>query len=370
MMRAPIATSLSTKNNLLSNIFSKMRTVPCDCVAHVSAIDVRSAGNAGQTPLSIFGIWEPRSSRTFRSCPGRDAHGALVDLHLDPELSKRRDDRDQVVGLDVLDRDVSARDRSERGEAGHLDVLRPDSVVASVQLVDAVDVEHVRADPFDLRAERDEEAAQVLDVRLAGSVSDTGLALGEDGGHDRVLRPHDRRFVEVHALALQAVGLHLVRAVERDGDTELLERVDVRVEPAAADDVAAGRRDGDPSEARKQRPGEKEGRAYLPGELGVEIGLGDALCIDADVVGPVHSTSAPRSARSSTIVSTSLMRGTFERRTSPDASTQRRENREGAVLVPRRPDGSVQRTPALDDEGLHRARNATRGAHGLPGSDG
>ena len=56
MIRAPMETSLSTKKSRLSNIFSKMRTVPCDCVAQVSAIEVRSAGNAGQTPLSIFGI--------------------------------------------------------------------------------------------------------------------------------------------------------------------------------------------------------------------------------------------------------------------------------------------------------------------------
>ena len=64
MIRAPIETSLSTKNSRLSNIFSKMRIVPYACVATVTAIDVRSAGNAGQTPLSIFGIWPPKSSST------------------------------------------------------------------------------------------------------------------------------------------------------------------------------------------------------------------------------------------------------------------------------------------------------------------
>jgi hypothetical protein len=56
MIRAPIETSLSTKNSRLSNIFSKMRMVPRACVATVTAIEVRSAGNAGQMPLSIFGI--------------------------------------------------------------------------------------------------------------------------------------------------------------------------------------------------------------------------------------------------------------------------------------------------------------------------
>ena len=70
MMRAPIETSLSTKNRRLSNIFSKMRIVPRACVATITAIDVRSAGNAGQGPSSIFGMAPPRSSWISRRWPG------------------------------------------------------------------------------------------------------------------------------------------------------------------------------------------------------------------------------------------------------------------------------------------------------------
>ena len=70
MIRAPIETSLSTKNRRLSNIFSKTSTVPVACVAATTAIDVRSAGKAGQMPLSIFGIWPPRSSTTPSVWPG------------------------------------------------------------------------------------------------------------------------------------------------------------------------------------------------------------------------------------------------------------------------------------------------------------
>ena len=56
MIRAPIDTSLSVKNSRFSNIFSKTRIVPRACVATVSAIGVKSEGNAGQGPSSIFGI--------------------------------------------------------------------------------------------------------------------------------------------------------------------------------------------------------------------------------------------------------------------------------------------------------------------------
>ena len=133
--------------------------------------------------------------------PGRDADGRLPHVQLDPELAKGGDDGDEVVGLDVLDRDLAARRGGQRGEARDLDVLRADPVRAALQLLDTVDAKDVRADPLDLRAERDEEVAQVLDVRLAGRVTDDRLALREHGGHHGVLGRHDARLVEEQALA-------------------------------------------------------------------------------------------------------------------------------------------------------------------------
>ena len=50
------------------------------------------------------------------------------------------------------------------------------------------------------------------------------------------------------------------------------EGVEVRVEAAAADDVAAGRRHQGGAEARQQRAGEQEGRADALGEVGVDLG--------------------------------------------------------------------------------------------------
>ena len=55
MIDAPIATSLSVKNMRDSNIFSCTSTVPSHCVATTTAIDVRSAGNAGHGPSSNLG---------------------------------------------------------------------------------------------------------------------------------------------------------------------------------------------------------------------------------------------------------------------------------------------------------------------------
>src|SRR3954462_7514150 len=100
MIRAPIDTSLSVKNRRFSNIFSNTRIVPCACVATATAIDVRSAGNAGHGPSSIFGIAPPRSSRTASVWSGGHAHPVVAELELDAEPLERRHDRPKVVADD------------------------------------------------------------------------------------------------------------------------------------------------------------------------------------------------------------------------------------------------------------------------------
>ncbi len=147
-------------------------------------------------------------------------------------------------------------------------------------------MQHVGADALDLRAEGDQESAEILDVRLARGVTHHGLALRERRGHDRVLGSHDRGLVQVDALAAKTVRPHLVRAVQLDLDAELLKRVDVRVEPAAADHVAARRWHRHPPETGEERPGQQERCTDLPAELGVEIGLVDTARIDPDLVRP------------------------------------------------------------------------------------
>ena len=84
--------------------------------------------------------------------------------------------------------------------------------VAARAALDALDAQDVRLDPLDLRAERDEEAAEILDVRLARRVADHRLALREHRGHDDVLGRHHARLVEEDGLAAQAV-----RASSRSG---------------------------------------------------------------------------------------------------------------------------------------------------------
>ena len=82
----------------------------------------------------------------------------------------------------------------------------------------------------------------------------------------------------------EPVGAHREAPVGLDRRAELLERVQVRVDAAAADHVAARRRRDRAAEAREQRAGEQHRRADAPAELLVELRLRHVRGLDADVV--------------------------------------------------------------------------------------
>ena len=159
----------------------------------------------------------------------------------------------------------------------------------------------------------------------------------------------------------------LVDAVDVDVRAEGGERVHVRVETPAADDVAARRRHGDAAEAREQRAGEEERRADLPRELGVEVGLLHAARVDANLVRARSTRRRHRGRRAAR--PSSRRRGCAGRsRDAPPPRRARTPRGSGArrSCCPTARTVPAQRPTALDDEGLHRAGNATRGLHGAP----
>ena len=216
MIRAPIRSSLSTKNSRFSNIFSKMQDRP----ARLRRDGERDRGQVG---------------REGRPRPVLDLRDLVAEVVANHELLARRDPTVRSPSSTSMPRrsnawkiatksfgsmssigHVAAGHRGEPDEAGGLDVLGPDPMLAPGEALDAVDPQHVRADPVDPRAERDEEAAEILDVRLAGGVHEDGLSLGEDGRHDGVLGAHHARLVEEDPLAVQPVGTQLEPAVDLD----------------------------------------------------------------------------------------------------------------------------------------------------------
>ena len=139
-----------------------------------------------------------------------------------------------------------------------------------------------------------------------------------------------------------------------DGGAHGAERVEVRVEPAAADDVAARRRHVGAAEAGQQRPGEQEGRAYALGQVAIDRGRSHPGGAQADlVVGAVHphadvleqaehgvDVADPRHVRDD-----HLLLG-------EERGSQHGQSR---VLVASGDDRAGQGRPALDHELLHKA---------------
>jgi hypothetical protein len=62
--------------------------------------------------------------------------------------------------------------------------------------------------------------------------------------------------------------------------------MDMRIEPAAADHVAPGRRRAHASDTREERPGQQERCPHPATQLLVELVLQHRRCMNLDVVGP------------------------------------------------------------------------------------
>ena len=124
-------------------------------------------------------------------------------------------------------------------------------------------------------------------------------------------------------------------SLELEGRAELLEREEVRVDAAAADDVAARRRQLDLAAAREQRRGEEDRRADLPAELRIELRGPNDLRVDVERVARRPLGVRRRADRSSsTSVSTSRMRGTFSSVTGSSESSAAATIGSAAFLLP------------------------------------
>ena len=109
-------------------------------------------------------------------------------------------------------------------------------------------------------------------MRLAGGVGDRRRPGRQRRRHQRVLGAHHRGLVHEDRAGAQPAArrLQLDPAAPVDGGAEVGEGVEVGVEPAAADEVAAGRRHARLAEAGQQRAGEQERGADLLRELLVD----------------------------------------------------------------------------------------------------
>ncbi len=272
-----------------------------------------------------------------------------------PEPAEDQADHPHVLGHAALDPQLAAGHAGQRHERGDLDVVGRDGVLAAAELRHPVDVHDVRADALDRRAHLVEHAREVLHVRLGGGVADHGRALGQRGGHQRVLGAHHGRLVhEEVGRAQAAVGrAHADLAVVLDLGAERAEGVEVRIEAAAADHVAARRRHQRAAEAGEQRPGDEERRADALGERGIDVRGRDVGGLQRDLVVPQpldgHAEIREQGEHRLGVADARHVRD-LDPLLGEEAGG---EQRQCSVLVSGGHDGAGKRHAALDDELFH-----------------
>ena len=145
-----------------------------------------------------------------------------------------------------------------------------------------------------------------------------GRSRRQRGSHQRVLRRHHRRLVHEDIRRSQPVRrAKYDLATALGGRAHRAERVQVRVQPPAADHVASRRRHHGAPEASQQRARQQERRSDQLRQLALDLDLVHVRAQHKrDLVGPTPAHCTPIALRMLSIASTSLIRGTFPTTTS------------------------------------------------------
>ncbi len=211
-----------------------------------------------------------RRGRDVGCCPGRTAlHSHAHAFGLDLRARARQDvaHAGKHGRIEAGDGDVPARDRAgEQKRAGDQPV-RDDGVLATVQLLHALDDDRLRPLAVDLGADGDEEIGDVDDLRLARRVLNGRGALGPHGRQHDVLGGADARFGE-----RDRAGAQLRRSdddrtmLEVDVRAERFKAVEMHVHRSRSQDAPAGHGDFRLTETAEQRTGHVERRVELADE--------------------------------------------------------------------------------------------------------
>ena len=190
-------------------------------------------------------------------------------------------------------------------------------------------------------------------MRLAGRVPQHRAALG------RRPRPSARSRCPVTlgssrkmSAPTSRLGLELVAVADGDRGAELLEREEVGVHPAPADDVTAGRRQGRPCRSGRACGPASRIDARIRAQSVGSSGLGRTRArVDAHRVRRRSTRPWRRDpASSASMVSTSRMRGMLSSSIGAVGEHGGGEDRQRGVLVAGGTDGAAQRTTAANEK--------------------
>ena len=281
-----------------SNIFSKISTVPRACVATATR-DRREVGreHAARARPRSSGSGRARSSTTrsrwsagTRRCRARRTPSRRRAARRRARSSAGA--RRSASSITVISPPVTAARPMNDAD---LDVVGPIAVLAAAQAVDALDASACSSRcPRSARPSR--PAAGTGPARAARRRRwRSRRARREHRGHDRVLGAGDAGLVEEDARAAQAAGRRRSRYARPTSTVapSAAEGEQVRVDAAAADDVAARRRHVDRALARQQRAGQQDRGADAARRARRRAASLDVGGADATAFCPIHATSAP-----------------------------------------------------------------------------
>ena len=176
-------------------------------------------------------------------------------LHLHTESAEGIRNDTQVLHRHILDADAGSTHGSHTDEGTHLDHIRQDAMLGTMQLLHTHDGEQIAGNATDLGTHRIEQVTELLDVWFAGCIIDGGGSLGKNRRHDDVGSTGNRSLIEQHIASLQLLGLYLIYIalliVHKIG-TQVLESQEVGIKTAAADFIATRLGDGSLAESSEQ----------------------------------------------------------------------------------------------------------------------
>ena len=247
--------------------------------------DAHEVGGEGG-PGGIVDLWDGvvELASDVHVLVGGDADSRAVGFDADAEFFEDHSDHAHVGHPDVFDVEFGACGGGQPDVGADFEVIGADGVFGAVEAARAVDRQGVGADALDVRAHGGEHPAEAFDVRLAGDVLQEGVAASEDGGHDGVFGGGDGGFVKEDVASHEAFGLDVVAVADIDRGAEPLEGQEVRVETAAADDVATRRGQVHLAMAGEHGAGKQNGRAHFAAEIRAEFGFVDTGTAQTDVV--------------------------------------------------------------------------------------
>ena len=164
-------------------------------------------------------------------------------LELHAHLAEGVGNQPEMVAGTVFDGQLRLGHRRHADKAAHLDHVGEDSMRASVQLLDPLNLQQIGTDTGNLRAHVVEHGAELVQIGFAGGVEYGGLAFRQHCRHHDVGGTRHGRLVQLHVAAFQLFGFQLEKLLVRRGGNhrpELLQPLEVGGQRAPSDLVTAG----------------------------------------------------------------------------------------------------------------------------------